>query len=350
MLAPITHILPITGIRRERVLRVSGKVLVRKGQKVSATDIIAEASLTPEHLLIDIARGLGVPASQADKYIKCVAGDTIAEGDILAGPVGLARRVVRTPHDGQVILAGSGQVLIEVSSQPFQLKAGLPGEVTDLIGDRGAAVETTGALIQGVWGNGRIDFGLMSVLAKTPDHILNSSEIDVSLRGSIALAGYVEDAEVIKAAEGLPLRGLILASMSASLASLVKKSPLAVMLTEGFGHRPMNPVAFKLLSTNERHEVALNAEAWDRYTGSRPEVVIPLPGSGVVPVLHETDIFAPAQQVRVLRSPNAGEVGTIVSLKGQALYPTGLRAQSAEIRFESGQTVVIPVTNLEILA
>ena len=42
MLAPVHHIIGLTTIVRERVLPISGNVLVRVQQKVSATEIIAE--------------------------------------------------------------------------------------------------------------------------------------------------------------------------------------------------------------------------------------------------------------------------------------------------------------------
>jgi hypothetical protein len=350
MLAPITHILPFTVIRRERILPGTGKVLVRAGQKVSSSDVIAEANLRPEYLLLNVARGLGVTPEKADQLIQCQAGDHLANGDMIAGPLGMARRVVRTPSDGQVVLVGSGQVLVEVASKPFQLKAGVPGEVVELIADRGATVETTGALVQGVWGNGRIDFGVMVVLAKSPDQLLTPDQLDVSMRGSIALAARCEDPEVFKSVEELPLRGLILASMSASLASIAAKMQIPVVVLEGFGQRPMNSVAFKLLTTNERREVALNAEPWEPYEGTRPEIIIPMPGSEKLSLPQETGIFSPDQQVRVLRPPHVGEIGVVMGIKGRAVFPGGLKAQAADIRLESGQVVVIPLANLDVLA
>ncbi len=350
MLAPMTHILPITVIRRERVLPVPGRVMVRKGQNVSATDIIVEANVQPEYVLLDVARGLGVSAERSDQLLQVQAGDQVARGDLVAGPLGLAQRVVRSPRDGKVILTGSGQVLIEAASKPFQLKAGMPGEIVELVSDQGAIIDTTGALIQGVWGNGQIDFGLLTVLAKSPDQLLTPDQLDISLRGSIVLGGCCEDPEVLKAADELPLRGLILASMSLKMIPSVSQLQMPVILIEGFGRRPMNSVAYKLLSTSERREVAINAEAWDCYTSSRPEVIISLPATGDVTLPKKASFFTRDQQVRVLSAPYVSKVGIILELKESVVYQNGLRAQSAEVRLETGEKVNLPLANLEVLA
>jgi hypothetical protein len=350
MLASVTHILPITLIRRERVLPVPGKVIVRKGQRVNATDTIAEANMNPDHLLLDIGRGLGLTPDEADELIEVQAGAQVAEGDILAGPVGIARRIMRAPRSGKVVLVGNGQVLIDAQTQPFVLKAALPGDVAELIPDRGAILETTGALVQGVWGNGQIDFGLMNVLAKTPDHELTIEQVDVSLRGAMILAGYCGSPEVLKAAAGVPLRGIILGSLEPALASLAARLPLPVLVIEGFGRRPLSSTAYNLLSTNDRREVAVNAEVWDRYAGTRPELVIPLPAGSASGAPHETEIFAAGQSVRIVRAPYAGKVGTVANLCGTAVFPSGIRAQAAEVRLENGDNAVLPLANLEVLA
>ena len=350
MLAPITHILPMTVIRRERLLPAPGKVLVRAQQKVAATDTVAEANLQPEYLLLDVARGLGMPSEKADQFVKCHSGDRLAVGDVIAGPVGLTRRLIRSPRDGKVVLTGSGQVLIELTGTLFQVKATIPGVVTELIADRGAIIETTGALIQGVWGNGGVDFGVMTVLAKAPDQELISSEMDVSLRGSIVLGAHCADPEVLKSAEGMPLRGLILASMIPELMPIASKLGVPVIVIEGFGHRRMNSVAYKLLSTSDRREVAINAESWNRYAGTRPEVIIPLQTPSNIVTSQEVGTFAPDRRVRILRPPHAGEIGSITDLKGKVFFPGGLRAISAEVHLESGEYAVFPLENIELIA
>jgi hypothetical protein len=350
LLAPITHIHPFATIRRERLLPVPGSVLVRKGQKINATDIIAEVDLSPEYLMLDVARGLALPGKKADQYLQCKVGDNIVEGDVVAGPVGIMKRVVRSPRSGRVVLASDGQVFLKLVSSPFQLRAGLPGVVYELVGDRGAVIETTGALIQGVWGNSRVDSGLLHILAKEPDDVLQIDRLDVSLRGSVILSGHCAQREVLSAAEELPLRGLILASLDPTLIPHALKTGFPIIVIEGFGHFGMNSTAFKLLTTNEKREVALNAEPWDRFTGRRPEIVIPLPAAGELPVLRDISVFALDQTVRVLRAPCPGKIGKIVDLPSEPVpLPYGLFAQSGEIRLENGNTVVLPLANLEIV-
>lgn len=350
MLASITHILPLTTIHRERLLPVSGRLLVRKGQKVSTTDVVAETSLNTEHLMLDVYRGLGLPTSKADRYLRCKAGDRVIKDDVLAGPVGLTKRVVRAPKSGHVILAGDGQVLLELESSPIELQAGLPGMVVDLLEDRGVVIETSGALIQGVWGNGCIDYGQMIVLARSPDDILTQDSLDVSYRGSLIMSGHCMDADVLKSAANLPLRGLILASMDPSLVSLAARMSFPIIVIEGFGNIPMNTAAFKLLSTNDQREVSLNGERWDHFGGKRPEIIIPLPAPEGLSPSPDAVFFSTGQLVRVVQAPNKGEIGTITKLKpGLTILPSGILAQAAELRMESGENTVLPLANLEVL-
>jgi hypothetical protein len=350
MPAPVVHILPLTTIQRQRLLPVSGRVTVRKGQKVEPADVIAEANLTPEHLVLDVARGLGVSPGKADQHVQRKAGEHVGEGDIIAGPVGIARRVVRAPRPGQIIVVGNGQVLLELESTPYRLLAGIPGEVISLIPERGAVIENTGALVQAVWGNGRIDFGLLHVLASQPEQALTADQLDVSLRGSIVLAGYCEQAEAFKAGAEAPIRGLILASMPANLVPVAERMPYPIAVIEGFGLLPMNEVAFTLLSTSDRREIAINAQTWDRFEDRRPEVFLPLPSEGRLYPPQETVDFSANQKVRVVRAPYKSEIGTIVAVhSGLEVFPSGVQGPAAEVHLENGQNMILPLANLEVL-
>ncbi len=350
MLAPVTHILPLTQIRRERVLPTAGKVVVRQGQKVGPNDVVAEANLAPDYLLLDLARGLRLSPEKTDRYIRVKADNLVSEGEVLAGPVGLFKRVIRSPKDGRVVLAGSGQILLEITSKPFQLRAGIPGEVVELIGDLGVTIETNGGLVQGVWGNGRIEFGVLTVVAKSPEHVIEPKDLDVSMRGSIILAGSCQSEIVLRSAEEMPLRGLIFSSASGVLRPVMEKLSLPVILLEGFGQRPYNSVAYKLLSTADRREVAINAAPWNRNANIRPEIILPASTTGTAIASIESAHFALDQLVRIRRGPHASATGTIVNIKNQFVFPGGLRAQAAEVHLGDETKAVIPLANLEVIA
>jgi hypothetical protein len=350
MLAPVTHILPLTTIRRERVLPIAGKVVVRAGQKVLATDVIAEARIVTQHLVLDISRGLGGSADQVDRYVTRKVGEEVSEGDIVAGPVGLFPRVVRAPRDGRVVAIGGGQVLLELEATPYELRAGIAGQVVDLIPDRGAVIETTGALIQGVWGNGLIDGGTLSVLARNPDDELAADRMDVSMRGTVIVAGPCVQAEILQAVGQVSLRGLILPSIPADLIPVARKLPFPLILLEGFGRKPFNSAAFQVLSTNDKRDVTVNANPWQRYRGERPEIVISLPATGLVPTPREVEEYSPGQVVRVHRSSAANALGTLSALRpGQSIFPSGIHAPAAEVHLENGEQVLVPLSNLEVI-
>jgi hypothetical protein len=350
MQAPVTHLLPLTTIRRERLLPGAGKVVVRAGQKVTAGDIVAQANLDPEHVLLDIARGLGVSPEQADQLVQRKVGDQISKGDVIAGPVGILNRVVRSEGEATIVAIGDGQVLMEMKGSQLDLQAGTPGTVIDLIPDRGVVIETVGALVQGVWGNGKVDKSLLAIAAHTPADILATNQIDVSFRGAVVLGGILTTSEALQTVIDMPLRGLILASMSARLIDQARQAPFPIILTEGFGKIPMNPTAYKLLSTNEQRETTVNAQPWNHYNGSRPEIIIPLPSTGGSTQPPETDIFAPGQSVRIHRAPHAGKTGILTSLRaGQTAFPSGVRTAAGMVRLESGDQVLVPLTNIDVI-
>lgn len=350
MLAPVLHVLPLATIIRERTLPVAGKVNVHVNQRVNPTDVIAEASFAREHVLLDVARTFGVTPTVADKTIRVKEGDRLTQGALIAEAGGLIPRSIKAPRPGRVMIAGSGQVLMEVGDTRVELRAGLPGVVTQVLPEKGVVIRTAGALIQGVWGNGRIDNGLMVNLLEKPDDILNPERLDVSLRGSVILGGHVRDVETLRAAAELPVRGLILSSLLSPLIVPAYQMRYPIIVTDGFGALPMNSAAFRLLTTNNKREATVNAEHFDRYTGNRPEVIIPLPVSTEPPEPNSFERFAVGQTVRLRRPSSAGTIGTLSNLPpGLSALPSGLRAPAAEVKLENGETVLVPLVNLEVV-
>lgn len=350
MQAPVHHIVGLTSIVRERVLPIAGNVTARVQQKVSANDVVAEAKWAREHVLLDVARLLNVSSAMAEKLIKCNVFDELPVNAEIAVGKGMFAKSIRVPRAGRVVAVGGGQVLMEVGETRIELRAGIPGTVVQILPNKGVVIQTAGGLIQGVWGNGRIDSGVLVNLADAPDSVLTPNRLDVSLRGSIILAGIVKDAEALEAAAELPARGLIISSIFPSLLSKAREMKYPILVTDGFGTLPMNNAAYKLLSTSAKREVTVNAETYDRYTGAKPEVIIPLPISSDPPSARDVETFAPGLQVRMRRPPAMGMIGSIVSVKsGLTTLSSGLRAPAAEVKLENGESVIAPLVNLEVV-
>jgi hypothetical protein len=350
MFSHVTHITPLAAIRRMRLLPVKGVVLVRAGQKVDSTEVIAQANLNPEHIVIDVARGLGVSSKDVSNFMKREVGEGVEEGATIASRGSLVPRVVRAPLAGKLVTLSGGQVMLEVRNQPFNLKAGLPGVVVKVEPDFGGVIETEGAWVQGVWGNEKINSGTLHVLADEPDHVLSEGEIDITMRGFMVLAGHCSLREPLEAGVDVPIRGLILGSLATHLLPLASRMPYPIIIIEGFGFRPMNQVAHTLLSTNESRDVTINAESSDRFTGQRPEVIIPLKVTSAPAQPMDVVEFSPGQKVRILCAPHASEVGIIELIPpGLTTFPNGLKATGALVEMEDGGKVVVPLANIEVL-
>jgi hypothetical protein len=358
MLAPITHVLPLTNLRRQRLLPAPGRVLARKGQQVNALEVVAEADLEPGHQLLDIGNALGVTPQKAEAAMQRQPGERVAQGDLIAGPVGWPKRVVRATHPGEIVKVRKGQVLVKLDSPQYQLRAGYPGRVAALIGERGVEIVSTGALVQGAWGNGNLDFGLLNVLVRRPEDVFSADQLDISLRGSIVLAGFCSEEGVLRGAEELPVRGLVLASMSAALIPVAASLSFPVLVLEGFGLLPINSAAFRLLTSNQGREAAVIAEPRERYGFARPELFIPLPvdeaaadaAASAWAEPREAAMLAPGLRVRALRAPYSSQIGVVIALRpDQETFSSGIRAPAATVRLESGSQVVLPLANLEVL-
>lgn len=350
MIASITHVLALTTVVRTRMLPADGRILTRVGQKVTPTDLVGEAIVGRKYTIVDFAQKLNLTPKKAQSFLKVKKGQKVTRGEILAESTGLFSRVVEAPSEGQIVAVGGGKLVIETGGSTVEMVAGIPGVISEVIGERGVVIRATGAVVQGLYGNGRLETGVMLSLFEKPDEVLTSANMDVSLRGSIVLAGHLDNPAVIKNAAELPLRGMILASISPGVLSAVAQAPFPVLVTDGFGRRPMNSAAYKLLTTNVKRDITLNAEFYDRQNGTRPEVFIPLPVSQEPPEPHDMETFAPGQTVRVCYLARPSLIGTIVQLRpGLSVLPSGLNAPAAEIRLETGETALVPLTNLEVL-
>ena len=350
MTTKVKHYHELTSIKRERVLPVAGDVLVRRMQKVAPNDVIVVAPMAPEFILIDVAQGLRVSPSKADELLQRQGGEELVKGDVIAGPIGVFKRVIRAPQAGQVKIAGEGKVLFEVEAPTYELQAGMEGTITNIIPERGAIIETRGALVQGIWGNGKITYGIIQPVSNDLLQELVPEQLNIGFRGTIISAGFCRNPNVLKAAGNIPIRGMILGSMSSALIPLAKSADFPIMLIDGFGNKPMNRAAENILITNKDNNVALNAQVYDPFQGNYPEAIISQITKSDPALPPTTDSLKAGKRVIIVNGLLASRIGKIEEILPQkSILPSGVSTRVASIILSGDEKVEIPLTNLEII-
>ena len=359
---PETRVMPLTLIRRERMLPLMGEVLVAQGQRVEPIDVVAQAVQSGQFRTVEIARHLRVPPAKAVRFVRRQVDDEVKAGDILASSPGLVRRHVRAPVAGTIVGIDkhTGRVAIEVASKPIELRAHVKGIVGNVLEGRGVVVETPGALIQAAWGTGDESFGVLRIVAESTGEPLKASNIDIQMHGSIVAGGGWITASALEQAQQLQLRGLIAGSIEGDLIEAALGVSFPIILTEGVGHVAMATPIFELIRSQEGREVSISAQTRTRWGVVRPEILIPLPSETRPPV--PPAVGAPltvGARVRVVRGgqaeakepgPRMGAVGTVVSIPDRAQrIGTGIRVHGAEVRFSQTEALFVPFANLELL-
>jgi hypothetical protein len=350
VIAPISYIQPLTTLRRKRRLPVEGQVLVVTGDLVQSGDIVARAQLNSRHLILDAGRILGVPSEQAQRMIQREVGEAVEEGAILAGKRGVGSRQLRAPMAGMIAAISEGQVLLQVSDDSASLQARVPGQIVDVQPNRGATIECVCAWAQALWGNGKLGEGILQLTSNRADDTFTADQIDMSLRGAILVAGRCEHKQALELAAQVPIRGLVLGSLTTKLMPIAQKVSYPIVLMEGFGITAMNADAFKLLSNHNGDVATINAQVHDPLTGDRPELIIPIKDAGRPPQTVEMQSFRIGQNVRVMTGPDKGRLGEILNLlPPSTLFESGIRTSGALVALEYGPQSSYPLANLELL-
>ena len=354
MSLPLKTFTPLSRIRRERVFSTPARVLVRKGQQVAPEEVIAQAIIAPCHVSLDLAASLGQPATDIERYLQFGIGDVVAQGDILAGPVGFSRRVVRAPLTGKIVRIQQGELVLQVAGEPEELKAGLPGEIVALVEGRGAVIELAAALIQGVWGNGyAAAYSRFVNLAASPEDSLTVNPGDERLLGAILVGGTCQSSEDIHLVQAAGAAGLLVSSLEAEAYEAALQAPFPIVVTEGFGRLPLPAPVFEFLSSPGTNFMVLDASSWDRVANIRPEAIIPQQTDTNLAELSlhspQLGLIHPGQQVRLLGYPHLGKRARLIDLPGLSRFANEIQSLGAKVRLDDGNEILLPLTNLEFL-
>lgn len=350
----LTRVVPATLLRRERMLPARGKILVGIDDRVDAVDIIGRYQKPGRLIRLDARAALRLGNRDVADFLKKHVGDSVQRGEAIAVRPRLGALLARAlvaPASGRIVAMSDSQILLESDAEEAEIRAHLSGRVVSVMPERGAVIETAAALIQGAWGAGEMSHGVLRAVVDSPDDILSEDRVDVSCLGTVVIGGADATAEGLIQVSKMQARGLILGGLSGSLLETAVSLPFPVIVVEGFGRCPMNPFVFDLLMGHIGHEAAVDPGHPDPWRPRRPEILIPVPASSVVAAESQPDtLLREGCRVRIVRGDDRGQGGVVVGLPEHPVqYDIGVALPSAEIQADSGDRLMAPVNNVEIV-
>jgi hypothetical protein len=346
------HVLANASIRRERLLPEGavGQLEAREGERVDLRDVIANGALPSRYMIIEAARELRLRHPEELESVLLVPVGEIAEAKQPIAGSQRGRRVL-APVTGRVVYVGDGRIILQALPEPIEVQAALNGTVIEIREDRGVVIETSGAVLQGVWGNDRVTIGALRAEPEQGLEQLTTDALDSSFRGFIFYTRRPLTARALQVMESREVLGVIAPSMEPALRERAQQSPMAVLLTLGFGHGRMSQVEFNFLESLAGKQATLDATQPARFTARRPEVIVNIAArAGQRPPAPSEDwTLERGMNVRLTRGEHAGMSGQITDLpKMPHLLDNGLRLPCAQVQLITGESTFVPLANLEV--
>jgi hypothetical protein len=357
-------------IRKERKLPLWGDVLVNKGDRVNAEDVVARALLPGPVHPKNLAGELGISPSELKNALLVKKGESIKKGQVIARAkvfFGLFKAEATSPIDGYLedYSEITGQVILRENPIPVEVLAYLDGVVEEVIPREGVIIRTVAALVQGIFGVGGEKIGTLKVAVDSPYDILKSDRINENLKGAIVVGGRTADIDAINKAAEVGIKALVLGSVDDGvLREFVgydigvaitgnENVPFTLIITEGFGDLPMAERTFNLFKKFEGLKASANGATQIRAGVQRPEVII---------FRKDVDPFEEVEDklesghldigttVRIIRDPYFGEIGTVIDLPNEPIViETESKVRVLKVRLMDGREVVIPRANVELI-
>ncbi|MEI7645582.1 MAG: hypothetical protein WCJ55_15015 [Chloroflexales bacterium] len=373
----IPPVIPNAMARIERRLPYPGEVLVRQGSRVEPEDIVAQ-TLRPElPQIINVARVLGISPNQVHRAMRCAIQSKVEVGQVLARAAGVIGRRCLAPVSGMIadIDGETGYVTITPDPTEYTLPATVRGIVMEVIPYEGVVIEAPSAQAYGVFGIGDDRSGVLRLLATDPSDIIKPEQIDARSAYAILICGAGISAAALRRAVHEQVRGIIVGGIDESelrdflgwadarnwqtgLHSWQWPSPLnapdpklTILVTEGFGARPMNAATFDLISGQDRQEALIEGITRLRRPLRRPRVVIPLTRSSGVQVEPPHPSLRPGASVRLLDSSHLGQIAQVRTISAAPRRVASRAVVAAvEVVGNDGVALWLPRTCVEVLS
>lgn len=358
---PATRIAPFTRIERERRLPVPGDVTTSRGTRVDALDVIARAKPPKVRRALSLTRVLGVREADVPRHLVKQIGDTVDARDIIISKpinLGLQQLVYRAPDAGQITTIQGSWMILDVQGDALELPALYRGTVLKIVPGYGAVIRAQGALIQAVWSSGKENYGVLKVMAHTPDDKLGPEGVDMSARGAILMAGAGVTEAALRRADTMQAHGIITGGFDPRLREYAETLKLTIIVTEGFGRIPMSAPIFEWLTALNGQEAAVTSpSAVAARRGERPEIFVPLVAGRLQHLDSPTELnqlqVKPGARVRALLEPELGRIGVLPRELDLVWVPTpgGVQLPGVEIEWQDapGEHATIAWANLELI-
>ncbi|MFQ3661085.1 MAG: hypothetical protein SNJ69_01690 [Chloroflexaceae bacterium] len=361
-------------VRIERRLPYPGDVLFSPGRRVEPEDIVATTLIPASPHIINVAQALGIPPGDVPRAMRREKGARISAGDVLARSGSLFRRRCVAPVGGEItdIDSATGYITIVPDPVEQELAAAVRGLVTEVFPNRGVAIETLAAQVYGAFGLGPDHNGVLRLIATDPGDIVQPEQIDTRSAYAIIIGGATISAAALRRAVLEQVRGVIVGGIEEhELRQFLEWSgvqawrqalpawslpdtrvtaglTLTLVLTEGFGIRPMNQAIFGLLSSLDRQEALIEGRTSLRAPLRRPRVIVPLSRGTPAELPHP--VARPGAVVRLLDDAHLGQTGSIRAL---STTPRGLASgaglPAVNVSLEDGSELWLPRTCVEVL-
>lgn len=364
--------------RIERRLPSAGEVLVRVGQRVEPEEVVAKAYLPGIPQVINLARALTIAPALVERAMIREVGNKVAQGEVLARSSRLGGRACLSPVSGKIEAVDSGTGYVTISPDPVQheLQATVRGLVMEVIPNLGVRIETPAAQVYGVFGVGAERSGVLRLLVTDPAEPIRPEMIDARSAYAIIIGGNGITAAALRRAAQEQVRGVIVGGIDeAELRAFLGWSSIAawrtgggawylpansagrpydltLVVTEGFGERPMSTPLFELLAQHDRQEALIEGATRLRGPMRRPRVVIPLSSrASGVQIDPPRPQLRPGSAVRLLDRAHLGMTGQVRAVSSAPRrLPSRVRAAAVDVTLEDGTSVAVPRADVEVLS
>lgn len=361
-------------VKKPRRLPIPGEVFVKEGDKVSQETVVAKTHIPGNPHIINIASTLNLNPMEIERYMLKKVGDSIKENEQLAlydSFFGLFKKTCLSPVAGTLehLSATTGQAIIRMPPIPVEVKAYIPGVVVKVLPNEGAVVQTSAALIQGIFGIGGEANGDLMLLSKDPEDMLRPEQISPECSGKILVGGSLVEGDALQRALETGVKGIIVGGIKDK--DLVdfcgyelgvaitghEETRLTLIITEGFGKIKMSNRTFDLLKKFHGKQTCINGATQIRAGVMRPEIIIPYTdtSSAQLNELTEETTFQseqlkPGTLIRLIREPYFGYLGKIVSMPIELQYiETESKVRVLKTELQDGREVIVPRANVEII-